>query len=146
MGYTQYWNTIKRTNESGYKKALIEIRKVLELKKDILAGSDGTGDPDFKTDIYINGKHDDSHETFFLPDTLKQIKKSDFCKTNRKPYDVVVVACLAILKKHLGKDLLLCTDGTAKDWEEGCNLASKVLQKNIRNPFEKQSVDFIKKE
>ena len=37
----------------------------------------------------------------------------DFCKTARKPYDIVVTACLAVLGEH---GLAITSDGDEQDW------------------------------
>lgn len=65
--------------------------------------------------IKINGVGDDAHETFIIQSgdvhmSDKQIwktKPSFFVKTNLKPYDSVVAACLILIKLELGDGIVL---------------------------------------
>lgn len=40
----------------------------------------------------------------------------DFCKTERRPYDLLVAASLLVLKRHLGNGVRVMTDGKDNDW------------------------------
>ena len=57
----------------------------------------------------------------------------EFCKTNQKEYDIVVVAALARLAEVPGMEVT--SDGNSDDWDEGIALASKVLGRALKNPF-----------
>ena len=64
----------------------------------------GDGDPVVGDTIELNGVGEDSHESFYIPRKLDRTRERkgevfDFCKTNRKPYDAVVVSILAVMKK-----------------------------------------------
>ena len=90
--------------------------------------------------INVNGKGDLSHEPFTLREHFNQ-NEPDFCKTARKPYDLVVVACLAILKHHLGDNVNVSSDGDSTNWVDGVKFASSVLRKKLTNPIkDRQSV------
>lgn len=149
MGYTHYWKKVGAIDEKRYKLALSKIRKLIELHKDnIPAGNtaggyysdclnerlgDCGGDnpvskADYIDDICINGLGDMSHETFFLPVNGFDLEEFQFCKTARKPYDVIVVACLVILKHYLGNSFKFSSDGDDLELEEGFNLARTVLK------------------
>jgi hypothetical protein len=102
--------------------------------------------PPPKTDPYhaelaaIVDVADDSHESFSWPrrqpreawQTGPAGRADAFCKTARKPYDVVVVACLLVAKHHLGAEVELASDGcfeAARDeqpyadgWQDGVRL------------------------
>ena len=41
-----------------------------------------------------------------------------YTKTERLPYDLAVMACLIVAKRHLGKGIVVCSDGSEKDWEQ----------------------------
>jgi hypothetical protein len=58
----------------------------------------------------------------------------NFCKTARLPYDVAVVAILAI-GEHLGV-LTASSDGEASDWAAGLKLASEVCGEPVGLPAE----------
>lgn len=55
-----------------------------------------------------------SHETF----VLKRQGDGGFCKTARKPYDLMVQACLILLLAHFPKDAKVSSDGDSDDWYE----------------------------
>ena len=80
-----------------------------------LCGGHGTGEPMFENDkIVFNG--DESvglaHETFYVtPETFE----FEFCKTARKPYDLMACAVLISMKKHL-KGFSYSSDGDLADW------------------------------
>jgi len=78
-------------------------------------------------EIRFNGREegDRGHETFSLQrmsdkrleeyaERLDRNYIFDFCKTARKPYDIVVCCLLVILKYHLGNMIEISSDG--KDW------------------------------
>lgn len=58
--------------------------------------------------IAFNGKGTAGHETFIL---RRQQKGFDFCKTERKPYDEVVIEVLKIVRRHCPRWLRLASDG-----------------------------------
>jgi len=49
------------------------------------------------------------------------------CKTAYKPYDLAVIICLIIAKHHLGKDLLVSSDGELSHWQDGMLICQKIL-------------------
>jgi len=137
MGYTHYWTFNKGLTAHKYKKALTACRKIIRSSPVLLGNGYGEGKPKLTNGIMINGVGDDSHETFGLPVTPQfdsQGQCSEFCKTAQKPYDVVVVACLCVLKHHLGHHIEVSSDGDPHEWEDGRSLASKVLGREVKIP------------
>jgi len=117
MGYTHYWYLNPTGDQQNYEKALTDIKKVVTACRNILAGPCGEDEPETENHISFNGIKDNSHETFFLEQTLTEtlnkeyVSKNDkgyvfsFCKTAQKDYDIAVVSSLCILKHHLGNDV-----------------------------------------
>ena len=67
---------------------------------------------------------------------LKEKRYSEFCKTNRKPYDLVVCAVLAIATQRApGWLRITSSDGDASDWQPAVDWASEVLDRRIINPI-----------
>ena len=109
MGYTHYYKSTK--DYSAQWKAFIIACKKLhknlpktsetaggDYNEDIIkiAGGQGTGKPIFDEKIVcFNGseKNGMNLESFYLPSEF-DIEDSHFCKTARKPYDLLVVACI----------------------------------------------------
>ena len=89
---------------------------------------DGTGESGWERSedgsIFFNGIGEDSHEAFELPAPGWGWKWS-FCNTAQKPYDEVVVACLAIFKHFLGDSFETSSDGNRDEWTDGVALACK---------------------
>jgi len=114
--------------------------------------ADGLGEtgtkPVLDPEIRFNGVEDDSHETFWLPATLKEILDIEYVqkdddgfvfsctKTAYKPYDTVVTACLTILKNSLGKDIKVESDGEVRDFNEGLELAQQYCHVELDHPLQ----------
>jgi len=115
MGYTHYWDTKAKVSKANWNKAIVDIKKVVKASDVEIAFELDQIDiePIFSEElIRFNGIEDDGHETF----AVKRVStKSDwnFCKTARKPYDILVCSCLLLLKHH--KCLKgVTSDGSAK--------------------------------
>jgi hypothetical protein len=129
MGYTHYY-TFNRAAltpaeiATGFELAAKEIKRLKQyLPKDIkIKGGLGTGAAVINDEeIWFNGdsKHDLDHETFSVKrdaDPLYPERNRDFCKTARKPYDVLVCCALISLKRHLPGAFSFTSDGDYSDW------------------------------
>lgn len=144
MGYTHYWRLAKISQHSTrFEACAKDMRKIIEAAPQLgitLCGPSGDASMpvEFETDdegrpfIAINGKGADSHESFHWPPT----EDFDFCKTAEKPYDVIVVACLAVAAEIFGTEIDVTSDGDRKDWADGVRFAEHVLGRDIPNPIE----------
>jgi hypothetical protein len=146
MGYTHYFsfNSPKRgeadKTEKTYQRAIRDCQRIVKSFYKEYGGLSGYSAhvPLGKYGgINVNGKGDEAHEPFELREHFSQ-NEGGFCKTARKPYDTVVVACLALLKHRL-KDLIsVSSDGRFEDWVDGVEYAKKVTGLKIKNPIEKK--------
>lgn len=138
MGYTHYW-TFKQPKrgdaaktEKLYQRAIKDCAKIIKTYYDANGGLSGyTAHTPIGTygGILVNGKGDDAHEDFALREHFKQnFDAFNFCKTARKPYDVVVTACLIVLKHRLGDRIQVDSDGYQHNWVDGLELAKRVLK------------------
>lgn len=75
------------------------------------------------TDLSVNGVPQGEYQGF------------NFCKTRQYPYDVVVTACLAVLKQRLGSAVNVSSDGEIDDFQAGVELARRILKRRISNPL-----------
>jgi len=86
----------------------------------VLCGGLGEGNPVIQeTELWFNGDGDKGldHETFSIH--WRKPANFDFCKTARKPYDIMVGLSLLILQKYLGQKVLtFSSDGDDEDWAE----------------------------
>jgi hypothetical protein len=137
MGYTHYWNFTKikgkaTETEELYQKAVKDCQKViLAYKKEHggLAGYSAHTKLGQYGGIDFNGAREEGHENFLLREHFSVNERFNFCKTARKPYDVVVVACLIVLDFHLKDAISVGSDGDYNEWLEGLELARKVLKR-----------------
>jgi len=146
MGYTHYWN-FKPGTLKDWEAKIADVDKIIAASKDKYE-LDLEGSTDER--IWLNGPEDARdlcHETFDMPRKAggpaqrvadapeyrsAGMEGFDFCKTARKPYDDVVVACLCVLAET-GLDV--SSDGDGEEWEEGRALAQEVLGRPIANPI-----------
>jgi len=108
MGYTTYVRTGKwnKRDEAGWEKALPIVKKILKKYKDIVKEEcDKKGSAIANTkEIRFNGIGEDGHETFLVRNSAVQTDSGYtdpgfcFCKTARKPYDIVVSEVCLVLK------------------------------------------------
>jgi hypothetical protein len=158
MGYTHYWAQTRDFTPEEFGDIAASVRKIVKAAEgkptttaggyfaDIpvkIYGGAGTGQPKLtKKLISFNGAAPElDHETFYLepkrglpypsarPDQLGWA----FCKTARKPYDVVVVACLTFLQADYGFEV--SSDGNTEDWAAGVQLAEEALGRQFANPL-----------
>lgn len=130
MGYTHYWDAVE-LSASEFAQVAEATRKIIVASRIGIAGGDGLGPPETNSHrVLLNGCRPGlDHETFHLcRDAV-----SDCCKTARKPYDIVVTACLAYMASTWGYDA--SSDGDVEDWEAGTELANKALGVPIPNPM-----------
>jgi len=148
MGYTHYWTFkpapkgLAKQAETKYQKAVEECTKVIQTYYKEYGGLSGyTAHTKDYGGLNVNGKGDQAHETFAMREHYSQnIDKEgynsgfNFCKTARKPYDLVVVACLSIMKYQLGDLIDVQSDGDSIDWYDGVEYANKVLKRKVLIP------------
>lgn len=73
-------------------------------------------------------------ETLIIPRLVGNLRDFDFCKTRRYDYDAVVTAVLAVMAET--GIITVSSDGFRRDWDEGVELASKILGREVPNPIE----------
>ena len=148
MGYTHYWSFKKpnrgqsKRTELLYQKALIECVLIAKRYQEQATGLDRLSGYSVFTKLgdyggfKINGKGTNSHEDFTLREHYIQNRDHyTFCKTAMKPYDTVVVACLALLKHRLGDLITVSSDGNSADWTRGLEFVNNTLNLKIKNPI-----------
>jgi len=122
MGYTHYWENDKELTQDERDGIEEDVTAILSAAPVPLAGWDGAeGEPSVGGDqcVSLNGRGDYSHETFTFPGK----SGFNFCKTARKPYDVVVTAILIAAENRAPHAFGYSSDGSHADWEAGLELA-----------------------
>lgn len=157
MGYTHYWMQTRDFTPEQMGDIAAAVRRIIKTaqKREVSCGygedtvvpticsHDGTGSPELTEEhISFNGQGPDfDHETFYIP--AKRELPYDgaplgrlgwaFCKTARKPYDIVVTACLTFLQADYGFEV--GSDGSMEEWEPGVALAEEALGRAFANPI-----------
>lgn len=137
MGYTHYWQRSRDFTESEWDEICAATRKIIDTApfQISICGPLGTGKPQVNKDLLRfngTGKNGLDHETFQI-DRLQSPDDWGFCKTARKPYDVVVTAVLTYLANCWNIDV--SSDGDVEDWEAGVALAEMALGRQFYNPL-----------
>lgn len=169
MGYSHFWtynpNAIKDTEELRKKflNAVFLIKKAYkEIKKNkkfihkgqaggfydnqpcVIRGGLGKGLPMInESQIWFNGdeKTGMDHETFSIKWYPEGGIAKDFCKTARKPYDILV--CFSLLAfKHSFNDYKVfhfSSDGDNADWEEAKDLYARITGSFVGEIFPEEA-------
>lgn len=155
MGYTHYWrSTAFIPTDEQIAKAMQDLRIIVDAcaqgvppvpvpvspqQRPFLASWDG--EPGTKPEIDVravsfNGVGAEAHETFLVRFQADNTLDNNCinCKTERKPYDIVVVACLCALADRLGPAIKITSDGDRSEWNEGRKLAERLLGRFIKSP------------
>lgn len=140
MGYTHYWRRKKEIEPEIYTHIQNDFQKLLPALETAgvrLAGGMGDGHPVFlKDELLFNGYGSESYESFdfprmLIPHSWEEPDQKDlyfqFCKTDERPYDLAVTACLLVAMHHLGPDIALSSDGGEIEWKAAHDLCEQVL-------------------
>lgn len=116
MGYTHYFGFKKGADIDEYRwaDALSLGKECIKESGMEIFGADGTGKPTLtKKTVYLNGdaSKGEKAETFYLS---RANDFHGFCKTSRKPYDIIVCCFLLAFKKVFGKDFEYVSDGITR--------------------------------
>lgn len=110
-------------------------------KKILIRGGGGKGKANFnKKLVWFNGdeKRELSSETFWTTPDLTGIQ---WCKTNRKPYDLLVCAVLIAAHNILGYEVT--SNGNLEDWKPAIEFYSDVLLLNSILEYEDETIKYI---
>lgn len=113
-GYTHYFTWHQAPSDAALRPCIAEMRLIVDARKRILLPPkdiDSTpGSPMIgPLSLDINGIDEDAHEPFVFPGD----SGSNFCKTEAKPYDEVVTACLLVARDHFPPSILsISSDGS----------------------------------
>ena len=131
MGYTHYWKQTRDFADTEWAdiRAMFSLLcKYSDVKIDVIK-NDHDG-------IQFNGSWYDQHEDFYIARkvlTHEYHSYNQFCKTQQKPYDEIVVALLWYLNKF--SNLEVTSDGcifdqTSPDALDALNLMAKISKYN----------------
>ncbi len=143
MGYAHHYTQKKRFSAKKW-HAFTEFVEKLSHYNPTICGPDGTGHPVItENDVMFNGDAGigEAHDTFHVsrvpypPDLVEDYRNAHmlskykgfrFCKTNRKPYDASVVACLISIDNMDKNIMKITSSGNVSDWHAGLYLCRAV--------------------
>lgn len=144
MGYTHYWYRTKEIDANTFVKIKMDFERVLPALTEAgikLGNGYGIGFPIMNGEtILFNGPGAQGYEGMNFPRVMtvhpdeKPNEKGhhfEFCKTDRRPYDLAVAVFLLIAKHHLQDDLIIRSDGGKRDWKAAEQLYQRVLKDTI---------------
>jgi hypothetical protein len=131
MGYTHYFAGLTATAA-----VIADARKIIEASPVTICGPLGQGLPvlDEADGIWLNGFEaaDEDYETFHLrgTDEPEHPGLSAFCKTDHRPYDVVVTAILiaATVRSLNESQGQFRSDGNWSNWAAGVDLYEQAVR------------------
>ena len=146
MGYTHYWRRNTVLPVALFGKFVVDCVKLSEhLPEGIKLGNGlGEGSPVFNSnEVIFNGAEPESYETFHLPKVFKPEKWEtpnngkyfSFCKTARRPYDIMVAGCLFAAQHIFGDRFIFSSDGDEGELQEGYEFWLKVCQPESPAPL-----------
>jgi hypothetical protein len=134
MGFTRYYTINSKLDPQKFVKFSADCKYICDyITQNFnikLAGYDGEGDPTFSDNyIVFNGKDDLAHETFSIGTEMTGFQ---FTKTNLKPYDRHVYACLTLVKKYFQEAIKVSGDGEIDDYPDlGAIIQSLIRDRKI---------------
>lgn len=135
MGYTHYFGQNRGATIEEWSAITADVKKLVE-KGGVPLWSEydepGTAPVIDADQILFNGCAEDGHETFYLQRDL--YPQFNFCKTVRKPYDLIVCGVLIIAEKHAPGAWDIGSDGSygegewqSSEWTPAINKVAEIL-------------------
>ena len=141
MGYTHYWDINSEVKENEKEQVINEVKKLHKNLPEYsetaggcyndtpikIVGGLGDGEPVFNDKvIWFNGEDENGHETFLI--NFENVTSDWFCKTSRKPYDMLVCLTLISLANNI-EGFSFSSDGWIEDWKPAFDFYRKHIGK-----------------
>jgi hypothetical protein len=128
MGFTRYYEVKKKLNPEIFKEYSEKCKEICDIITEKwghgLSSWNQKGEPEFLPDeVAFNGQGDNGGESFVLG---VESSGFEFTKTNLRPYDNHVYACLLLAKEYFGDSIRVSSD--ASDDEESYEIKSLLIQ------------------
>ena len=124
MGYTRYWDFKGNPPDKNKFKHFSHLCKLVVENMDIPVEDITITDDK----VRFNGVGDDAHETFLITSSQTNF---NFCKTQLKPYDDLVCACLEFARNIFGDGIEVDSDGDNNDEEVKAKIRSLIRDRKL---------------
>ena len=147
MGYTHYYIIQDITKPLRTSEIAQDIGSIIMASEIPIGDGNGIQDsqPVLEHDlVQMNGIGDESHEALCYPPDFEWNRKVHpaeflgfrYCKTARKPYDVVVCAALLAIKHHQGDNVEITSDGKFdNEWQPAYRLYRRATRRELPPEF-----------
>lgn len=131
MGYTHYFEQKKIVNDQQWeafeKDAKISLDYIHNKLNIVLMSNDDNGIIINNERVNLNGDDtcDLDYETFYIE---KDYPDFNFCKTERRPYDIAVCSLLLLANHHMPDHYAIGSDGNFEDWKDAMELNANLFQ------------------
>lgn len=133
MGYTHYW----KSNQDNKLKPEHWLNIIHHTRLSLIDQF-----PQIKIErvhitnafIEFNGLDNQGHEDFWF---TTQKTEFSFCKTARKPYDLLVVGVLLLANHYAPNEWIITSDGTKQEWQgilDTITATNPFIPRNIQIP------------
>ncbi|RMZ68690.1 hypothetical protein GMOD_00002485 [Pyrenophora seminiperda CCB06] len=128
MGYTHSWSFFGELPEKAWAQVIEDAKTIVKVAGIPLIGKGGCNAPpvpviDVDKGIYLNGDVENGDE--FEDFDFNNRDNSNWCKTGRRPYDLVVTAILLRAWMILGPFIHISSDGEWDEWMPARDLVGK---------------------
>lgn len=135
MGYSHSWYRKQVLPKRKFAAASADCRRIAEyLSREkgiaIAFEMDKPSPPIFDSSVIrFNGLGEEGCETFLVPQDDEISNFGSFCKTNHRPYDIIVCSCLIVLNHHLGRKFTVSSEGNfdSSEWQDAIEACEQVL-------------------
>lgn len=147
MGFTHYFKQNKPVSDQQWQAfkqdAQVVIDHAQKNLKIVLMSNDSNGVLLNDERVNLNGdeRYDLDHETFYLE---KDYRDFNFCKTARKPYDLVVCSLLLLAHEHMPNHHDIDSDGSFDEWQDAMELNAKLFGRAYKLPEGVDSSDEVR--
>lgn len=148
MGFTHYFKQNKPVSTEQWqafkKDAQVVINHAQNDLEIVLMSNDSNGVMLNDESVNLNGdeRYDLDHEPFYL---AKDYREFNFCKTARKPYDLVVCSLLLLAHEHMPNHYNIGSDGNFEDWQDAMGMNAKLFGHGFKLPESVDSSDEVHK-
>lgn len=131
MGFTHYFDQERAVTETEWEAITKDVEALLahlattrELEIVGVSGERGTTPEISSERIAFNGLEEDGFESFVLG---REQGGFGFCKTGRRPYDLLVTAALIVAAHHAPGAYTVTSDGQDYEWSPALSFVRGVL-------------------
>ncbi len=160
MGYSHYFSQHRSLSPQEWEPVCINLRRLLDALplRSLSAGGFYDDRPLHLADIEVTGEHivfngsgrgggeDLGHETLVLFRRIEDAEQEEpwrrgqrplfqFCKTERKPYDLVVCALLILVGHYAPGAFDIASDGGPTDWQPALDWGRATACPDCKLPF-----------